>query len=333
MKKLIFLILTISTLLQSSLQSQSAETFPGIVNFINKTWELEDFSTKLSGIGSNWDISGLSFSNITATDTYLRWWTETIKITNITMTKSDVNSKLFNSFYFKNDTKSIVFQASNAMKFQFTFDYDYSCIRSGIGKGVFNFYTQNQTIDISYADPANLTVLTDFTLNPTNLEIEGDYIGDGEVAALSLKGLRNFTSIDVLQERISNELTKYFRLLSTNVVTDFKTNYPYNDLAILLSQIQAPVQLGDGFIHYLAGHVKNSTYNETTPIQWDSFNPAEGGYQYFVHQKLLDEIYDKMTENEQFSFLLNSTMLPKGVSFKLDIDHLSKILPGNIYTR
>ena len=203
------------------------------------------------------------------------------------------------------------------------------------------YVPKTQIIDLMYKnltkniteDYRDIGVSTELSLEVSQFTIlTGQYVSDSEVQRLGSVALKtSFDSKEEVQDIITREINKYYIL---NAEFYFETNYPKRNLLIFQNIVKPPKELAKGVINYFDGHVDGSRYNETSPIEWDSFNEDDGPHQYFIHQQLLNEVFSEMarkTENDN-GFLLHArnNNLPKGVSFKLNVEYLSKFLPSNI---
>jgi len=313
----------------------SSTNFPGLIHYRSKGQDLLALKTSLSNFEQFLNITNISYDAVKANDTYLYFFTEYMTVSDINLSDVKFNPSGFHDTLIGelNDTQKIIkYFGNDIVEFSFTFNYSYSCIRSDTGKGTFKAYAHPVILEASFVNFQS----PDFNFEILDLKVAdfkiltGLYVDDSEVANLGKKALKTFEiSGKGIQHKISAELTSYFKPVYYDAYLPFQTSFPSSSINIDIELTQPPMPLGgDGIIYYMDGSIKNSTYNETIPIQWNDFNPKEGNYQFFLHQYVLNEVYAKMTENDNFVLSANSTNIPKGLSFALNIDTLAKMLPG-----
>ncbi len=198
---------------------------------------------------------------------------------------------------------------------------------TGKGKGTWKV-SADQILSANYKNFPELRVDNKFAFNKLGeLKLTGVYQDIKEVQNLALKALGKFNQFNKVNKVFSKEYTIGYTKFVMNTTIPITTNFPVKELKINAALTRPPKPLGEGIVYYMQGHVANSTSNGSAPINWDKFNITDGGYQYFVHQEVLNEVFSKMTENNSFSLQVTKANLPKDVPFDLTVESLSKIIP------
>ena len=124
---------------------------------------------------------------------------------------------------------------------------------------------------------------------------------------------------------------EYYKLFLTNYNFEIRTNMRENNFIVdsIFTKHPSPkyiVSKNKGIVYYSRGSLGNNLTEPQT--EWDDFDLNIGDLHYFFHQKLLNEMYLNMTNNNQFNFVVSKLNFPKNASYELDIDALAQVLPN-----
>jgi len=309
----------------------SATDFAAITHYRDPQWDLEELYFP-RGIPINTHIEGKVF----ATDLYLREFVENITITNFTVIEARYPYAGWQNISYDYSNKMFIYENKDKRPvFQFSFDFYYSCIRSGSGKGIFSIGMDEFVLLASYDEFPNkidvyLTYEMDNLDNATRIT-SGIYEGDTEVRRLANKALKNFNSTSLTEYMQNHIYEEYYKLFLTNYNFEIRTNMRENNFIVdsIFTKHPSPkyiVSKNKGIVYYSRGSLGNNLTEPQT--EWDDFDLNIGDLHYFFHQKLLNEMYLNMTNNNQFNFVVSKLNFPKNASYELDIDALAQVLPN-----
>ena len=269
-----------------------------------------------------------------ASDIYLREFYENITLSRIGLKFGSYPYYGWDNITYNNNTKTYIYtNIGEDPTFNFDFDYIYSCFRTGSGKGVFSAYLTEFKLYVSYQNFPNIQVSVDFKFSQMNIEIQtGPYVGDREVERLTYVAISNWNK-NPLRALMKAELEKaYFNLYTKNYNFELRTNI-FNNTNVIDAVFTRPpeprfISQDEGPVYYSKGVINKNYSDPNNQIEWDNFTLSDGEFQFFFHQSLLNDLLYTIAGNKLLQFNVNNTNLHKNCSFTLNIDYLSRVLPG-----
>jgi len=131
---------------------------------------------------------------------------------------------------------------------------------------------------------------------------------------------------------MNDDIKDYYINLKEEVKFDFSTAVPNRDFYFTNTEQLEGKNVKNGVVYYLGSNLTEVQPSKLRILKqadkpWDNFNEADGVYQMFVHYDNLKMIIDYITKKNEFEYNINNNDLPKTVSFRVDVNSLSKFYP------
>ena len=146
--------------------------------------------------------------------------------------------------------------------------------------------------------------------------------------------------LEKLKETFQTTIENYYKneAQKSSVSFPLELNNPNSNYSVDLLFLEKPLyDRNRGVIYYYCGEVQkdiSSTGFLTEPVKdhnkWDSFNTADGNFQIFLSTFLLEQLVQDVSGTGSLKFRLDKLNLPPKSSFKLNIESLGSIIPGNL---
>jgi len=299
-------------------------------------------------INSIYDFMNLTttFQNFTETDTWL-FKPEILNITNIEFVLNKNVTKISN-VELKDESTILI----NGPIFNITlqFDYSYSCWTTDKSQGSLVLQANNYNFLRSYNftdDHKQLLGAVNFDFVFDKVKLNGKFKDDSEVLEMANKGFTKAVQNEILNKiktRMNSEIQRYYDTTNTKEVFTLKSKIPNKEYTFTNSEELHAKNLQNGVVYYINSKLNNNgsignklgylehfnNYNTNTAATWDSFNEADGVYQLFIHYNNLENVLSAMSSNNEFTFNINQSDIPKNLPFDMDVEALGRVYPGII---